>query len=84
MKLRVILLSLLKVAVISTGLAACGGGSAGKLAVDTPILPYKAPDIDDITGDDGFDQVGEPPTSGDAAPAAGSAAGSASAAQPTK
>ena len=31
---------------------ACGGGPGGKLAVDTPILPYVAPDIDEITGID--------------------------------
>jgi hypothetical protein len=57
MKIRVALLSLLKVALIGTGVSACGGGGGGKLMVDTPVLPYRAPDVDDITGDD-FDDVG--------------------------
>ncbi|MGE0870863.1 MAG: hypothetical protein AB7P03_20010 [Kofleriaceae bacterium] len=32
--------------------AACGGGPAGKIMADTPVLPYRAPDIDEITGID--------------------------------
>jgi hypothetical protein len=30
----------------------CGHGPGGKLMVDTPALPYQAPDIDEITGID--------------------------------
>jgi len=33
-------------------LVACGGGGPGKLAVDSPALPYQAPDISEITGID--------------------------------
>jgi hypothetical protein len=35
-----------------TSAAACGGGGAGKIMADTTILPYQAPDIDEITGID--------------------------------
>lgn len=31
-------------------LAACGGGGAGKIMADTPVLPYQPPDISEITG----------------------------------
>ena len=68
MKLRAILFVVLEVAAMG-GVPACGGGAGGKLAVDTPVLPYKAPDIDDITGNDSFDQVDS-----DSGSAAGSAA----------
>ncbi len=33
------------------GLASCGG-SRGKVVVDSPALPYQAPDISEITGID--------------------------------
>ncbi len=32
------------------GALACGTPKAGKLAVDTPALPYKAPDIEELSG----------------------------------
>ena len=32
------------------GGSACGHGPGGNLAVDIPVLPYLAPDIDEITG----------------------------------
>lgn len=49
--------------------AALGGchHAAGKVMADTPLLPYKAPDIDDITGIDPDDQ----PPPAPAAPPAG-------------
>jgi hypothetical protein len=34
------------------GAAACGGGKAGKIMADTTILPYQAPDTDEIAGID--------------------------------
>ena len=48
MKTTATLLSLAKVVAITTGLTACG--ARGKLAVDTPVLPYQPPDIGEITG----------------------------------
>lgn len=78
MKIGALVLSSLRIAAfggLAGGLAACGG-SQGKLAVDTPILKYKQPDIDDITGAD-EDMDSDSDTDSDAA---GSAAGSGSAA----
>ena len=90
MTIRALLLSSLRIAAFGAvgGLAACGG-SQGKLPVDTPVLSYKQPDIDDITGIDDTDSdsddsdadsgsasatvPGSPATAGSAA--AGSAAG---------
>ena len=37
---------------IAISSAGCGHGAGGKLTVDTPALPYHAPDIDEITGID--------------------------------
>jgi hypothetical protein len=40
-------------------IAALGCGHSGKMVVDTPIKPYQAPDISEITGideDDNADQ----------------------------
>lgn len=34
------------------GAAACGGGGAGKIMADTTILPYQAPDTDELAGID--------------------------------
>jgi hypothetical protein len=45
--------------------------AAGKIMSDTTLLPYQAPDIDDITGIDPDDA---PAPASDATPAAGSAA----------
>jgi hypothetical protein len=54
-------------------LAACGGGGPGKLAVDSPALPYQAPDISEITGIDEdaepADEAEEKPTVAAPAPA---------------
>ena len=73
MKIRALVLSSLRIAAFG-GLAAACGGSQGKVPVDTPILKYKQPDIDDITGaDDDMDSDTDSDT-------AGSAAGSGSAA----
>jgi hypothetical protein len=37
-------------ALLILSLAACGGTTAGKIMADTPVLPYQAPDISEITG----------------------------------
>ena len=47
MKTQATVLSMVKVLAFVT-LAACGTG--GKMAVNTPMLPYQAPDISEITG----------------------------------
>src|SRR5436853_4695772 len=39
---------------------ACGGGGAGKILADTPVLPYQAPDIDEITGIDPDEEPAAP------------------------
>jgi hypothetical protein len=52
--LRALLLSVL----VGVG---CGGGAGGKLMVDTPVLPYQAPDIDEITGIDSEAEEAPPP-----------------------
>jgi len=59
-------------AAIITTAGGCGGTKMGKIMADTPVLPYEAPDIDELTGI-------EPPDPDEAteAPAAGSGAGSA-------
>jgi hypothetical protein len=62
------LLSLVRLVVVSGGIAACGHN--GKMVVDTPIAPYKAPDISDITGIDDDD-------SSNGSASAGASAGSA-------
>ena len=67
MKLRAILFVVLEVAAVGALPAACGGGAAGKLQVDTPVLPYKSPDIDDITGTDSFDTMDSGSDAGSAA-----------------
>jgi hypothetical protein len=70
MKIRAYSLAFVKLSVITAmagGLTACAG-TRGKVVVDSPALPYQAPDISDITGvDDDSDD-------GDAGSAAGSAA----------
>ena len=57
MKIRATLLLCVKVAVITT-VAGCWGGNR-KILADTPVLPYQAPDISDITG------IEEPDTDSD-------------------
>lgn len=32
--------------------AACGGARAGRIMADTPVLPYQAPDADELAGID--------------------------------
>ena len=54
------------------------GGCAttmGKIMADTPILPYEAPDIDELTGIETPDP--DEATEAPAAPAAGTGSGSA-------
>ncbi|HEU0036269.1 MAG TPA: hypothetical protein VFQ53_36905 [Kofleriaceae bacterium] len=38
-------------------LGACGHGPGGKLPVDSPAMPYQAPDIDEISGIDSEDEA---------------------------
>ena len=74
MKFRAMILGLAKLAAataVTGGLAGCAG-THGKIVVDSPALPYQAPDISEITGIDEDD-------TGDSASDAGSAAGSAAA-----
>ncbi len=66
MKLRAACITVVKVATIAIATGACGPGAGGKLTVDTPAMPYQAPDIDDITGIDSDAPATAP------APAAGS------------
>jgi hypothetical protein len=35
----------------------CGGGSSGKLMVDSPLTPFSAPDEEDLVDDDDDDEV---------------------------
>jgi hypothetical protein len=48
------------------GATACGGGGAGKIMADTTILPYQAPDADELAG---IDPDAEPTTTETPAPA---------------
>ncbi|MBS1121907.1 MAG: hypothetical protein H6Q90_4135 [Deltaproteobacteria bacterium] len=54
-------------------LTACGSAKAGKLMVDSPAMPYVAPDIDELTGIDSEAEpaapAAEPPASTPTAPA---------------
>ena len=54
MRIRSSILVVAKLAAISSlaGAAACGGGGAGKIMADTTILPYQAPDADELAGID--------------------------------
>lgn len=53
MKIRATFLGFVKISAAIV-LASCGG-SRGKIVVDTPVLPYQAPDISEITGIDDDD-----------------------------
>jgi hypothetical protein len=67
MRIRASILTTALLVVASSGLACTHAG--GKLMVDAPkMLPYQAPDIDDITGIDSSDAPGdaEAPGSGSA------------------
>ncbi len=50
MKIRATFLGFVKIGTAIV-LASCGG-SRGRVVVDSPVLPYQAPDISDITGID--------------------------------
>jgi len=57
MKIRAYSLAFAKLAAataVTGGLAGCAG-TRGKVVVDSPALPYQAPDISDITGIDDDD-----------------------------
>ena len=49
MKIRATLLLCAKVGVIAIAAAGCGS-RPNKIMADTPVLPYQAPDISEITG----------------------------------
>lgn len=49
MKIRAALMTFVKVGVVASGLAGCGS-RPNKVMADTPVLPYQAPDISEITG----------------------------------
>jgi hypothetical protein len=44
---------------VAVSATACGGGRAGKIMADTTILPYQAPDADELAG---IDPDAEPTT----------------------
>jgi hypothetical protein len=53
MRNRALIIELAKVAAALTlvgALVACGGASKGKIMADTPMLPYQAPDANEIAG----------------------------------
>jgi hypothetical protein len=60
MKLGPALVCVARLLALGGGLTATTGGCGhtGKMVVDTPIAPYKAPDISDITGIDDDDDAG--------------------------
>jgi hypothetical protein len=63
MKIRATFLGFVKISAAIV-LASCGG-SRGKVVVDTPVLPYQAPDISEITGiDEDADDTAEAPATG--------------------
>jgi hypothetical protein len=43
----------------------CGGGSGGKLMVDSPLTQFQAPDEEDLAGDDDEDEAEAPAAAGD-------------------
>jgi hypothetical protein len=49
MKIRATLLLCAKVGVIAIAAAGCGS-RPNKIMADTPVLPYQAPDVSEITG----------------------------------
>jgi hypothetical protein len=68
MRIRASIVTITRASALLTAIWASGGctHAGGKLPVDLPkLLPYQAPDIDDITGIDSSDEPAEP-----AAPAA--------------
>jgi hypothetical protein len=43
----------------------CGGGSGGKLMVDSPLTQFQAPDEDDLAGDEDDDEAEAPAAAGE-------------------
>jgi 2-oxoglutarate dehydrogenase E2 component (dihydrolipoamide succinyltransferase) len=73
MKIRATLLSFAKVAAVITVGGACAS-TPNKVLADTPVLPYQAPDIAEITGieeddEDTVDEEEAPASEPEAAPA---------------
>lgn len=69
MKIRATIATLLRLSAVTAGLGGCTTAhSVGKLTVDSPALPYQAPDISDITG---IEEPDEGEGSGSAAPEPG-------------
>jgi hypothetical protein len=66
MKIRATFLGFVKISAAIV-LASCGG-SRGRVVVDSPVLPYQAPDISEITGidEDAGDSDAEATSSGSA------------------
>jgi len=67
MKLPVTFVAIARLVAVTAGFSCAGcAGTPGKLKVDSPALPYIAPDISDITGVD-EDDAGSGSGSGSAA-----------------
>ena len=62
MKIRATLLLCAKVGVIAVAAAGCGS-RPNKIMADTPVLPYQAPDVSEITG---IEEPDESETEGEA------------------
>jgi hypothetical protein len=65
----VVLLKLALTLPLAAPLAGCGASAPGKLMVDTPILPFVAPDTDELSGKTGDDDDKEATEAPEAAPA---------------
>jgi hypothetical protein len=50
MKIRAALMTFVKVGVVAYAGLGCGASRPNKVLADTPVLPYQAPDISEITG----------------------------------
>ncbi len=79
MQLRALLVML----VMAVTVVGCGGGPAKGLAVDTPILPYQAPDVAEISGVEEDEEDEEEETT-DTEPTPAPAAGTGAALQQPK
>ena len=79
MQLRALLFMLVMAVTVGCG----GGGPAKGLAVDTPILPYQAPDVAEITGIEEEEEEEEEGTA-EPAPAPAPASGTGAALQQPK
>lgn len=68
MKLPLTFVAIARLVAVTAGFSCAGcAGTPGKLKVDSPALPYIAPDISDITGIDEDDDAGSGSGSGSAA-----------------